>query len=130
MLLLEETEEYTRIYRQLYRLGVTANYVGFFYVSQAVFLSLRQPERLLLVTKWLYPDVAAHYGARADAVERGMRTVVAAVWRENRERLQALAGEPLERKPTVSRFLRILTGSFEEGGGERREAAMKEGGNI
>ncbi len=117
MLLLEETEEYTRIYRQLYRLGVTANYVGFFYVSHAVLLSLRRPERLLLVTKWLYPDVAAHYGTRADAVERGMRTVVAAAWRENRERLQELAGEPLERKPTVSRFLRILTGSLEEGAG-------------
>jgi len=117
MLLLEEAEGYAEIYSALYRLGVTANYTGFFYAAHAVFLAQRQPERLLLVTKWLYPDVAAHYGARADAVERDMRTVVAAVWRKNREQLQGLAGEPLERKPTVSRFLRILAESLGQGEG-------------
>lgn len=118
MLLLEETEEFTKIYSLLYRLGVTAGYIGFFYISYAVYLSLRQPERLLLVTKWLYPDVAEHYGTTARAVERNMRTVAAAVWRENREKLYELAGEPLHRRPTVSRFLRILVSSL-----ERDEAA-------
>ena len=34
-----------------------------------------EPERLLLVTKWLYPDVAKQYGTNWKAVERDIRTV-------------------------------------------------------
>lgn len=115
MWLLEETDEYAKIYSMLYRLGVSASYIGFFYVSHAVFLSARQPERLLLVTKWLYPDVAAHYGTNAGSVERDMRTVVSAVWRKEREELCKMAGETLRSKPTVSCFLRILVDSLVRG---------------
>ena len=43
------------VYDLLYRLGITANYTGFFHSAYAVCLVLEQPERLLLVTKWLYP---------------------------------------------------------------------------
>ena len=48
----------TAIYELLYRLGVTANYTGFFHTACAVSLCMEQPERLVLVTKWLYPAVA------------------------------------------------------------------------
>ena len=45
------------IYELLYRLGVTANYTGFFYTAYAVQLCAEHPDRLMLVTKWVYPDV-------------------------------------------------------------------------
>ena len=45
-------------YHLLYRLGATANYTGFSYLVRALQLCAEEPERLLLVTKWLYPDVA------------------------------------------------------------------------
>ena len=48
----------TDIYDLLYRLGATANYTGFFHMAYAVWLCVEQPDRLLLVTKWLYPEVA------------------------------------------------------------------------
>lgn len=48
----------TAIYDLLYRLGVTANYTGFFHTAYAVSLCIGRPDRLLLVTKWLYPEVA------------------------------------------------------------------------
>ena len=108
MRLLEENPSITRIYDVLYRLGISANYVGFFYASYAVWLCTKQPERLLLVTKWLYPDVAAHYNTNWRAVERSLRTVVAAAWRNNPVLLEELAGKPLCEKPRSAEFLAIL----------------------
>ena len=45
----------------LRRLGLTERYVGFFYTACAVELCMDQPERLMFVTKWIYPDVAKRY---------------------------------------------------------------------
>ena len=52
----------TEIYDLLYRLGITANYTGFFHMGYAVKLCCERPERLLMVTKWVYPEVAKHLG--------------------------------------------------------------------
>ena len=54
----------TVVYDLLYQLGVTANYTGFFHAAYAVSLCVEQPDRLLLVTKWLYPEVAKPTGKR------------------------------------------------------------------
>ena len=59
----------------LYSLGVTANYKGFLHTTYAVSLCMERQDRLLLVTKWLYPDVARRYGTNWKAVERNIRTV-------------------------------------------------------
>ena len=75
----------TDIYDLLYRLGVTANYTGFFHTAYAVSLCAKQPDRLLLVTKWLYPEVARQYQTNWKAVERNIRTVGDIIWRENRK---------------------------------------------
>ena len=101
-----------KIYDALYRLGITANYIGFFYTSYAVWLCSQRPERLLLVTKWLYPDVAAHYKTNWRAVERDIRTVVAVIWRTNPQLLSELAGCDLPEKPSTSQFLSILANSL------------------
>ena len=60
----------TEIDNLLYRLGATANYTGFRYISCALHLCIQQPERLLLVTKRLYPDIGKRYGTNWKAVER------------------------------------------------------------
>ena len=54
----------------LYQLGISANYKGFLHTAYAVSLCVEQQDRLLLVTKWLYPDVARKYGTNCKAVER------------------------------------------------------------
>lgn len=106
--IVQESVELTQIYDLLYSLGITANYSGFFYTSYAVYLAVRQPERLLLVTKWLYPEVAEHYHKTWKNVERGIRTVTGLVWKEHRERLEALARCSLPQKPGASKFIAIL----------------------
>ena len=57
------------LYGLLNQLGVTANYAGFFHMACAVSLCIEQPDRLLQVTKRLYPDVAKQYGTNWKAVE-------------------------------------------------------------
>ena len=57
----------TAIYDVLYRLGITANYRGFFHTVFAVYLAAEQPERLMLVTKWLYPEVGRRYQSATSA---------------------------------------------------------------
>ena len=57
----------------LYQLGISANYKGFFHAAYAVSLCMERQDRLLLVTKWLYPDVAKRYRTNWKAVERNIR---------------------------------------------------------
>ena len=101
------------IYDLLYRLGVTANYTGFIHTACAVSLCVEQPERLLLVTKWLYPEVAKQYMTTWKAVERNIRTAGDVIWRENRSMLEELAHRKLERKPRNAQLLAILLSSVD-----------------
>lgn len=96
----------------LCRLGVTANYKGFLQTIYAVKLCSERPDRLLLVTKCLYPDVAKRYGTNWKAVERNIRTVNGIIWRRNRTLLEQLAHDPLDQKPRTAQFLAILTVSL------------------
>ena len=107
--------ELVSIYDLLYRLGATANYTGFFHTVYAVSLCARQPDRLLLVTKWLYPEVARQYKTNWKAVERNIRTVNAAIWRENRPLLEELAHRHLEHRPRNVQLLSILAASLDTG---------------
>ena len=93
----------------LYRLGLTANYRGFFYISYAIALCIEKEERLLLVTKWLYPEVAKRYGTNWKAVERGIRTGSGVMWSENRPLLEKITGRPLDGQLKAAQLLAILT---------------------
>lgn len=93
----------------LHRLGVTENYVGFQYAAYAAALCALEPDRLLLVTKLLYPDVARHFGTSWHAVERDLRTVVRIAWSCNAPYLSFLSDAPLAQKPCSAHFLAILS---------------------
>ena len=102
----------TEIYDLLYQLGVTANYTGFFHAACSVSLCAEQPDRLLLVTTWLYPEVAKQYNTNWKAVERNLRTVGCIIWRENRPLLERLARRSLTQKPSTAQLLAILSASL------------------
>ena len=78
----------------LYQLGISANYKGFLHTAYAVSLCVEQQDRLLLVTKWLYPDVARKYGTNWKAVERNM--------------LESLSHRHLDRRLRSAEFLAVL----------------------
>lgn len=104
----ETPELYVQIHDLLYSLGVTAKYTGFFHTSYAVYLTIQQPERLLLVTKWLYPDVAKHYGTNWRNVEKSIRTAAGVAWKLRPDKLSVIARYDLDHRPNNSCFIAIL----------------------
>jgi len=113
---LEESPSLVKIYDLLYHLGSSGSYVGFYYVSYAVWLCVQCPERLLLVTKWLYPNVAAHYDTNWKAVERGIRTMINRIWQNDPRILTEVTGYPVKERPGPSQFLSILVRYLLSGG--------------
>ena len=67
-----------------------------------------QRDRLLLVTKWLYPDVAKKYGTNWKAVERNIRTVSAIAWKRNRPLLEYLVKRHLDSRLCSVEFLALI----------------------
>ena len=123
------------IYDALYQLGLTANYTGFFHIAYAVHLAVQSPQRLRLVTKWLYPDVAAYYNttqyiavAANDttpaAVERNIRLSVARVWSETPDLLMKLSHTPLSEKPSNAKFLALLVSQLSHAPSREGTAAV------
>ena len=96
----------TNIYNLLYQLGLTANYTGFFYTACAMKLCVDCPERLRLVTKWLYPEVAKQYGTNWRAVERNIRAAGTIIWNKNRSLLEQMAAGEQNLRP--AQMLSIL----------------------
>ena len=86
----------------------TANYKGFLHTAYAVSLCVEQQDRLLLVTKWLYPDVARKYGTNWKAVERNIRTVSTIAWKHNLPLLESLSHRHLDRRLRSAEFLAVL----------------------
>lgn len=103
------SSEFTETQKLLLRLGATPNYAGFHYTVYAVMLSLQQEERLVCVTKFLYPDVAKNYHTTWMAVERNIRTLISVVWKTNPWLLSEIAGCSLPKRPSPGQFLGILT---------------------
>ena len=107
----EKSDSLVQIYDTLYRLGATANYIGFFHTSYAAWLCVNEPERLQLVTKWLYPDVAEHYKTNWKAVERNIRALISLIWDNNPDVLREYAGFHLTQKPRPAQFLNFVARS-------------------
>ena len=96
----------------LYRLGVTANYTGYYYITYAIELAAIDPSHLIFVTKDLYPNVAAHFSSTPSRVERNIRHTANVAWQTNPRLLQELAGHPMTQRPCASQFIAILAAEY------------------
>ena len=107
---LHESDLLFEIYQVLHRLGMTSNYTGYFQMAYAVYLVVRSPQRLLHVTKWLYPEVAQQFHTTRFAVERNIRFAIGVIRKANTPLLAQLTGgaETL----TNAQFLSILAAYF------------------
>lgn len=101
-------DQQTRIYDLLRSLGLKADRAYFYRTAYAVYLGLDNPDRLLMVTKWLYVEVGRHYGTNWRTVEHSIRTAIMAVWQVNPKALSRLAGWEVPARPTAVQFLTIL----------------------
>ena len=93
----------------LLKLGLSTRFHGFYPTAYSVLLCIEQPERILLASKWVYPDVAKQYHSNAWAVERNIRTLARHAWDCNPQLLNTMAQQDLKKCPTTKEFISILS---------------------
>ena len=106
---MKESLRQERAYRLLYRLGLCEAKKCFATTADAVCICAANPARLEFVTKDLYLDLAKRHGTSWHVVERHLRTACAVAWETAPDLLSVLAGHPLQRRPTPSQFVAILS---------------------
>ena len=109
---LNSEQNFSEIYRFFLLLGITPNYLGFYQAAYAVALCMKEPERLISVTKSIYPDVAKYFRTSAGSVEPNIRTVARISWDSHSKVLSDLSSESLQKQPTVSQFLSLIVFYF------------------
>lgn len=96
----------------LMSLWIATTYIGFYHCAYAVYIATQSPDCLLLVSKWLYHDVATHFGTSWRHVECNIRTASKIAWETNPALVNHLAGYELAGKPKTAHFISILAFHF------------------
>ena len=96
------------IYRLIRQLGVTSKYNGYYFLAEAVKLSVEMQGRPIKITKDIYPTLARKFKSTPVNIEHNIRTVLNLCWSSGKETLNAIAGYSLRYKPTNSEFIDIL----------------------
>ena len=100
----------TKIYNLLYRLGVRARTLGFFEASCAIFLVMKNPERLERSVRDVYHEIAEVYHIDADSIDSHIRHLIRVIWVKKPPFLREILGDgtPLNQYPSPKRFIGIL----------------------
>lgn len=106
----EETAALTnRIKKELRRLCISGHLRGYHYLTYMLLQVVRDPDRLMMITRSLYPDTGRCFGVSAANVERSSRTCITTCWnRGGRSALDQMAFHHLTECPTASEFIDIV----------------------
>lgn len=96
---------------KLRALGLTAVYQGYFCLIHAALLADEAPERLTLLSKWLYPDVARICGISTGQVDSSLRAAIRRCCRCSGPEVARMCG--VEGEPTVTQFIAGLIRSIQ-----------------
>lgn len=95
----------------LMRLGITANYKGYWFLLTALEQVQLGQAAYIRVTKDLYPKIAKIHGTSTQNVERGIRTVIGVCWDYgNRDLLCQFCS--CTQKPTNATFIASLVAAL------------------
>lgn len=95
--------------RLLRLLGVSGKLSGFYFAVYMLEQVQEKPECVLMITKRLYRQTAQHFNTTTNCVERNLRTLVQACWRQpDHSMLDQIAGCPLSQPPTNTQFIDML----------------------
>lgn len=95
-------------YEALLPFGALRNYRGYGQLMIALKIILEDPFRLEYITS-VYIDIAMQCNCSYSSVERNLRTLIKIMWIRNAAYMMELAGGTLDKCPTVSQFLDILS---------------------
>lgn len=96
------------VYRLIRKLGATSKYKGYYFVAEAVKISMETQEQPIRITKDIYPYLAKKYKTTPMNIEHDIRTVINVCWTVNKNFMDQIAGYPVLYKPTNSEFVDML----------------------
>ena len=96
------------VYGTIRKLGATSKYKGYYFVAEAIRMTMEFQERPMKITKDIYPRLAKKFKSKPSNIEHDIRTIVNVCWENHRERLEQIAGYPLEYRPTNSEFIDMI----------------------
>ena len=96
------------VYGLIRRLGATSKYKVYYFLAEAIKMTMEFQEEPMKITKDIYPRLAKKFRSTPMNVEHDIRTVINVCWITNKEALEKIAGYPLTYKPTYSEFVDIL----------------------
>ena len=107
----ERRAQMQRVHQALYQMHIWPTFRGYSVSMAAVWLVLEDSSRLTAeaaVTR-LYLDVGQLCGMSWWAAERNIRRIVQRAWDIAPDQLDAVAGMHLQKRPTASQFIGLLT---------------------
>lgn len=109
----DEKEIVKYITETIIRLGVPANLRGYYYIKEAIMLSVLDMNKLDKVTTRLYPKIAKKYDTTPPRVERAIRHAIETAWsRGEIEACYDIFGYTIKSekgRPTNSEFIALLS---------------------
>ena len=99
------------ITKLMHEIGIRANLSGYYYIREAICISVKDMEKIKCTTKELYPDIAEKYSTTASRVERAIRHAIAVTWlRGNIDVINSIFGYTVSNKerPTNSEFIAMI----------------------
>lgn len=97
-------------------IGVPAHIKGYQYIREGIVMSIKDPEILNYITKFLYPAIAKKYHTTTSSVERAIRHAIEVAWNRGKlDAMEALFGYSVNSgkgKPTNSEFIALIADKF------------------
>ena len=96
----------SEIQKTIRQFGITPKYKGYILIICAI--SLYKDKDYVRITKDIYPALAQKYRTSITSVERNIRTVIEACWRNNRRAVQEIFGYDINKCPSNSEFIEAI----------------------
>lgn len=109
----ELENDITNLIREI---GIPAHIKGYQYIREGIVMSVKDPEMLNYITKFLYPTIASQYRTTTSSVERAIRHAIEVAWNRGKlDSMEELFGYNVNSgkgKPTNSEFIALLADKF------------------
>lgn len=97
-------------------IGIPAHIKGYQYIREGIIMSVKDPEILNYITKYLYPAIAKQYHTTTSSVERAIRHAIEVAWNRGKldvmENLFGYCVNSGKGKPTNSEFIALIADKF------------------
>ena len=68
------------VYGTIRKLGATSKYKGYYFVAEAIRMTMEFQERPMKITKDIYPRLAKKFKSKPSNIEHDIRTIVNVCW--------------------------------------------------